>query len=184
MEKAQDIKDYIPKKATCGSIIITTQLPTFGKVTRNSTKLALPSLDANEGAELLLRSLDKKLEEVNENEKRLARKISAFVGGLPISLTTSGGYMGQSLMSLEVFMSNLDHSDEMWHEPVTPGVVDAGEYDKTLATVFDIALRNLSEGAHKLLNIMAFLNADMIPEEMLLTPHSNVSLQFLSQERR
>ncbi len=92
--------------------------------------------------------------------------------------------MGQSMMALDQFLNNLDHSDEMWVAPAEPSEVDAGAYDKTLATVFDIALEALSEPSRKLLDIMALLNANMIPEEMFLAQHRNVSLNFLSQENR
>ncbi|KAG4436843.1 hypothetical protein IFR05_007692 [Cadophora sp. M221] len=182
VEKAQVIKDYIPKKVTCGSIIITTQLPQLGKVTRNPVKLALPSLNSAQGAELLLRSLDKNSDDASEEEQRLARRISEFVRGLLLSITTSGGYMEQSMFVLDQFLTNLHESDAMWVNPVSPCVVDAGDYDKTLATVFDIALKALSESSRKLLDIIAFLNADMILEEMFLAQHRNASLRLLSQE--
>ncbi len=182
VEKAQDIRDYIPKKASCGAIIITTQLPNLAKVTRNPIKMALPSLEPSEGAELLLKSFDKSLSEATEEDRRTAQKISEFVGGLPLALTTSGGYMSQSILSLDQFFTSLGQSDAVWAEASSPGAVDAGDYDKTLATVFDLALSRLSSGAKSLLNILAFFNADLIPEEMLLAQHRDKSLQDLLRE--
>ena len=161
--------------------MVTTQIPNFDQITLVSLTLPLLSLSRTEGTRLLFRTLGR--EPKDEEEEDTASEISDFVGHLPLALTTIGGYITATMTTISEFLANLMASNAIWEETSGPGYADERTHSKNLGTVFDIALNDLSKDAQTLLNIFAFLNADKIPEEMLLYKHTDPSLQFLCQKR-
>ncbi|KAF6229946.1 hypothetical protein HO133_004283 [Letharia lupina] len=175
------IIDYIPRHATSGAILVTTQIPDFPQITQASLTWPLLSLSRTEGTRLLFRTLNRDAKD--DEEEVIASEISDFVGHLPLALTTIGGYIKATMTTVPEFLSSLLASNAIWEKSSGPGYADESTYSKSLSTVFDIASKNLSADAQTLLNVMAFLNPDMIPEEMLLYNHTDPSLQFLSQNK-
>lgn len=140
-----------------GAVIITTQLSYFPSITDCFEKRRMIPFGPEEGARCLFNYLQRK--PFDDGEESVARKISECIGGSPLALATVGGYLGPSKQSLRKF---LDHykSTRFSESTVKP-------YDLTLATVFDVALRELDDDARGVLEILAFLNPDEIPEEIL-----------------
>lgn len=81
------------------------------------------------------------------------------MGGLPLAITTIGGHIKQTGLTLSEFLRELKESNNSWS---SSGEFFVENYEKTLRTVFDIVLKKLKSGAQSLLHILAFLNPDCI----------------------
>ncbi|KAH7000615.1 hypothetical protein EDB80DRAFT_114451 [Ilyonectria destructans] len=162
------IKTYWPAYPH-GSVIVTTQ----NRVLKHSSTFSihLTPMTEEEGAHLLLRYLDHKDEQSNVflNDMENARAISKELEGLPIAIAHVAGYIDQLGRPLSYFL-------EQFRERRSASIVwlmdsrtsTTPQYDRTLDTVWDFALSALGEEARSLLDVLAMLNPDSIPEEMLL----------------
>ncbi|MCJ1246224.1 hypothetical protein MMC30_003430 [Trapelia coarctata] len=178
LEETDDLLTYLPTKPECkGSVIITTQKAHMMSVTDNFRKIPLQPLTSDDGAKLLFKSMDR--EPLNEQENSYALQISEWVGGLPLAIATIGGYMKLSSSSANRILARLQRSSKVW---ASSGEGAVSHYKKTLATVFDLALSELKPNTRHLIDIMAFLNPDHIPEEMLVLKQDSPGLQFLNDE--
>lgn len=177
VERARDIEPFIPRNPTRpGSIILTTQRPDMKQLTRVFRQLPLQSLNASDGSTLLLNYLGKA--SVDNEDLAKAYEISQFVGGLPLAITVIGGYMNMSNTTLAEFLGHLKRSSKIWGKKIYTNPVD--DYDHTLGAVFDVAVSELGEASLALIRLLAFLNPDAIPEQMLISDHRDESLAFLS----
>lgn len=109
----------------------------------------------------------------------MARKISEAVGGLPLAIAAVAGYVAR--FPLDKFLSSFQESSKFWAAEKRPVL---GQYDQTLNTVFNIALGDLEIDSRKLLDILAFLNPDKIPEGILRVSKTTMKpgLDFLNDE--
>lgn len=112
-------------------------------------------------------------------EFSVARKISEAVGGLPLAIAAVAGYVAR--FPLDKFLSSFQESSKFWAAEKRPVL---GQYDQTLNTVFNIALGDLEIDSRKLLDILAFLNPDKIPEGILRVSKTTMKpgLDFLNDE--
>jgi len=159
-----------------GSIIVTTQKAHMS-ITRDFPKMPLGPLPADIGSQLLFKIYEKTPKD--DLEESTAHEISTWVGGLPLAIVTLAGYMKCSSSSPAELFASLKRSSKSW---VSSGEGSILNYDKTLATVFNIALGELSENARHLVDILAYLNPDHVSEELLTSPHSLPTLKFLNDE--
>ncbi|PVH81623.1 hypothetical protein DL98DRAFT_489524 [Cadophora sp. DSE1049] len=178
LEDADLVDKFFPVNlAGHGSIIVTTQKAHMSQLTNDFKKIPLSPLTSDSGSNLLFKVLERapkgNLEEITTHE------ISTWVGGLPLALVTLGGYMKVSESSPTELFESLKRSSNSW---VSSGEGSIRNYDKTLATVFDIALGELSENARHLVDILAYLNPDHVSEELLTFPHSLPTLNFLNDK--
>jgi hypothetical protein len=162
-----------------GSIILTTQKSGAVQLTRSFDVFPVGSLSPDEGAILLLKYTN--LDNHDETQSAAAAKISQLVGGLPLALTTVGGYCGRSQYTLVELLHNLQSSLSIWS---CSGTSVDWAYEKTLQTVFDTALEELPRDARDLLEMLAFLNPDSIPEKMLMPPDGSNILHDLIQVKQ
>lgn len=152
-ELLETLEPYIPMHTrTRSSVIITTQLPKFPKINDDFSRIEVLSLDQDNSAQLLYKYLERAAKDDN---------IAEITGGLPLAVTTIAGYISESESSLEEFLEVMKRSSNAWQDSKNTCIRN---YDKTLGTVFDIALAELPENARKLINILAFLNPDCVPE--------------------
>lgn len=87
------------------------------------------------------------------------------MGGSPLALATVGGYVGPpSNYSLTDFLKDFNKKSHFWN---CEDVSTVRAYERSLATVFDIALDELDDDARKLLEVLAFLDPDGVPEDIL-----------------
>lgn len=156
-------------------MIITTQKSDFFPITENFTTIQIKDLTRDQGADLLFKCLRRNSK--NEDELEFARKISDLLGGLPLALTTIGGYLHQTGDAISDFFNYLKTSCNAW---VASASGPAKQYERTLATVFDIALKELPADARNLINILAFLDPDFIPEEPFTKQVGNDDYPFLA----
>ena len=169
-----DLAPYWPDNLNVrGAVIITTQISNFWPITDYFKMQKIDSFNAEEGARCLFRYLQR--DPIDHVEESVARKISESIGGSPLALATVGGYVGPK-QSLKDF---LDHyrSTRFSKSAVKP-------YNRTLATVFDVALNELDSDARNVLEILAFLNPDEIPEEMLHIKNPKPELAVLDQDNK
>ncbi|KAK7735795.1 hypothetical protein SLS63_003753 [Diaporthe eres] len=177
VEEAQTIDAFIPRNPSCrGAIIITTQRLVLRQLTETFSRIALGSLDDEAATNLLFKYLERKPRDSSEYDT--AFQISKFVGGLPLAIAVMGGYMMVSDSTLTEFLGHLNRSSKVWGAGGKGRYVQ--DYDHTLDTVFDLAIQELGVNSRRLVNILAFLNPDAIPEEMLVTKHPSEALEFLS----
>lgn len=156
---------------------MTTQRPRSRQITEVFHNIELQSFNQEVGAGLLFKYLER--QPVDEAEDNLARETSEIVGGLPLAIATIGGYINESESSVEEFLSVMKRSSNAWQDTQNTKMK---HYEKTLGTVFEIALKELPPASRKLINILAFLNPDSIPEEILLSPHEDKEVKFLSNK--
>ena len=186
-----DIARYMPDSLqdSNGSILLTTQTPNrFLPDARNVYRMQLDPLNREDGADMILRYLDRKVE--TDPERNLAREISAFVGGLPVAIGHVAGYVSFSDYSLEEVIETFQEwrkrsgvaTDE--EDDLPAAFREASfDYDLALMMVWEVILRELTEDARDLLNILAYLSAS-VPQDMLWRVHEDESLQFLDQRER
>ncbi|KAK0732045.1 P-loop containing nucleoside triphosphate hydrolase protein [Lasiosphaeris hirsuta] len=177
LEDGRLLETYIPENFHGGSILITTQHAHISAVTNNFYKLELQPLPTKAGSRLLFKILERGPK--NEEEETTAHEICTWVGGLPLAIVTVAGYLKCSASSAAEILASLRRSSTVW---ASSGVGAIRNYDKTLATVFDLALGKLGEHSRHFLQILAFLSPDGIPEDMLRQPHTLPSLSFLNDE--
>ncbi|KAL8897522.1 MAG: hypothetical protein Q9207_007174 [Kuettlingeria erythrocarpa] len=120
-------------------------------------------------------------EAADEAEADLARETSAIVGGLPLAIATIGGYIKESESFIVEFLQIMKRSSNAWEDTQH---IKMQHYEKTSGIVFDIALKELSKYPkdRKLVDILAFLNPDSIPEGILIAPHNSEEVDFLSSK--
>lgn len=178
VEDIRDLETYLPTETKSrGSVIVTTQRPKSRQITKEFYNIELQSFHEELGAKLLFKYLER--DPADETEKALACETSAIVGGLPLAIATIGGYINESESSVEEFLDIMKRSSNAWDDTQH---TKTKHYEKTLGTVFDIALKELPTGTRSLIDILAFLNPNSIPEGILIAPHDNEKVKFLSSK--
>ena len=146
-----------------GSVIITTQIAGFSPISESFKKVEVPSFTNDEGSICLFKYLER--DPLDGDERNSAKELSRLVGGSPLALATVGGYVGPpSNYSLTDFLKDFNKRSLFWN---CEDVSTVRAYERSLATVFDIALDELDDDARKLLDVLAFLNPDGVPENIL-----------------
>lgn len=178
LEDAKLVETYLPVNLSgSGSIIITTQKAHMSPLTNEFYKISLQPLLTSVGSTLLFKTIERGA--TDEQEEGTAHEISRWVGGLPLAIVTIGAYIKCSLSTPGEILASLQRSSQVW---ASSGEGSVRNYEKTLATVFDLALSELSDDSKHLIHLMAFLNPDNIPEDMLTQDHTLPSLGFLNNQ--
>jgi hypothetical protein len=177
-----DVKKYIPS-STAGSILMTTQSTDVKDM--SPSRLLIQAFDENDGSHLLLNYLnaEERMADGLEDRNEDAIKISNLVGGLPLAIAGIAGFIGRSKCSLPKYIEDFDQTSQCFKAWSGPGAFTHG-YDKSLATVFDIALGALTPEARSLMDCLCFLNPDQIQEDMLFRHHEDASLKFLHSSEK
>ncbi|KAK3384245.1 P-loop containing nucleoside triphosphate hydrolase protein [Lasiosphaeria ovina] len=160
-----------------GSIIITTQHAPISPIANDFSKLELPPLPHDSGSTLFFKVLDRPPKD--DDEASTAYEICEWVGGLPLAIVTVAGYVKCSDSSPTEIFASLQRSSRVWKSSGTGAVRN---YDKTLSTVFDLALKSIGEPSLHFLYLLAFLSPQGIPQDLLVHPHALPSLQFLNDQ--
>lgn len=116
--------------------------------------------------EVLRKCLGRNSVETEEDEQVL-RDVSEILGGLPLAIVHIGGYISETqykdnLASFGAFFKS------RWQQYAWSGPSVAEHYHKRLEIVWKLALDELPKNARKLIDVMAYLNPDAIPEEWIL----------------
>lgn len=138
-------------------------------------QLAVDYLDDVDGSELLLRQAHISEQDVEDDQRRLAREISTELGGCPLYLSLAQGFMALSQTTLEEYLdlvrirSNVlgNRSTNQWM------------YDRAADATHDSLIKTLDPGAVDLLYMLSFMNPENVSEGLLLIDHDDDSLDFL-----
>lgn len=154
----------MPTESRCdGTVLITCQKPEIPAWIDNTRIVSISPLDPDTAAMCIFKYLGR--EPFDENERELACRLADHVGCLPLAMATIGGYVKQSTMSLEEFFENIKHKATLWDK--ASKVQETQVYQRSLDSVFDKAFEDLPPAARELLNVLAFLDPDSIPEDVL-----------------
>ena len=149
---------YIPA-STQGSILITSRRRNMDVL--GSLSIAVEPFDTQSGANLLLSIIS------SQTEDDSAREISDFLGGLPLAIVMAGKYMTVSDITPAEYL-------QMIKDQNTTRFLN--DREETLQNVFDSTLASLTPDARNLVDCMAFLEPDNIPEEMFLQERESTLL--------
>lgn len=161
-EGAALIKKFWPS-GNRGAIIVTTQNPHLAHLTRS--KIHLQPMSPNEGSVLIQNFLNR-----GRSEQEAAQLLSTTLGGLPLAIAHFAGFVARSQCPLDQICDSLNNrmkSSKVWRMENTELPV---AYEHTLSTVWDMAFKRLSPDSSKLLEFLAFLNADQVPVDMFVGP--------------
>ena len=149
-------------------MILTTQLSECNPITEVFKRIPIKKFDSADASNLLFRCLDR--DPRDDDEVEAAKSVADVVDGLPLAIATIGGYIQQSEISIPAFLDHVKRSSKAWE---ASAIGPAKRYERTLQTVFDIALGELVNQPYHpdmMINVLAFLNPDGIPLE-IFTAH-------------
>ena len=158
-----DVTSFIPPHwpASAHSSVIHTgrNIQTFedGYV---SEKLSLKPFEDTEGASLVSWMLDSTLP-LSEKDESAALKLAHKYHGLPLALRQAAAFMKRKSCYLAQFLELNARIEEELHDTPVPG------YDKTLGTVWEISALHLEPLSKDLLDVLAWLDPDGIPAEII-----------------
>jgi hypothetical protein len=155
------LADYWPQGS--GSILITSRDPLAKSMfTRRSSGLDLGPLTQQDSISLF----NHLTANISESEDGIAQKVSDFLGGVPLAISQMAGVIRrQDLTMSEFFELYMDHEE---HASLYETKFDTNlvTYKHSLSTVW--ALEELKPQSRQLLELMSFVDPDVIGEEMLM----------------
>lgn len=147
-------------------------------------------MDVEEGSDMLLSHLARDVghDAPTPEDKGMARKLCAELGGLPLAITQIGAFVrsGEWTLAevLELFKTH--NTGVLFAEEEKPSGLKY--YGHTLASVWNMTLGNFDEQTQTLLAIVAFLDPSSIPEELFQFPEALVQnipkLSLIQGERK
>ena len=178
--------DYLPE-GTKGHTLLTTRAQAMGGLAR---KVELDTMEAEEGAELLLRRAGiikegATLERASTADRAAAIDIVRAMDGLPLALDQAGAYIEETNESVSNYLSIYQQQRAALlnrRGGLVPGHPDS------VATTWSLAFEHV-EGANpaaiELMRFCAFLAPDAIPEELISegAPHLGSVLQPVVADR-
>jgi hypothetical protein len=162
VEEASTIQNFWPA-GTRGAIIVTSQNSQLVHLTQDD--IDLQPMPSKEGSALIQRYLRR-----GGSEQAAAEGLSKELGGLPLAISHFAGYVANSRCTIEQISESYRQrykSSQIW---IASPTASTSGYAHTLATVWDLTWRRLSSDARKLLELMAFLNPDSMPERLFIGP--------------
>jgi hypothetical protein len=148
-ERPADVVPYLPTHG--GWLIVTSRNHSWGAL---GETYQLPTLDDDEASEFLAARIG--------GSKTELKELSQALGGLPLALEQAAAYIEKTRISIQRYIGLL-------HKDIEPLLSrgDLAFYSNRADVVFGIALERLrqrSSAAAEMLEILAFLGADEIPE--------------------
>ena len=173
VDNADLLSEFWPPTGSSGSILITSR-DNMAKspLYQVSHGIDLPPLSNKDAAELLLKLTWR--EDVPE-EQQLSLSVAEKLGELPLALTQMAGVMNRQSISFADFLSRYEEEEtrgSLFSLSFQPSH-KRSNYGHTLASVW--ALENLRDSSG-LLDVMAFLDPDSIPEKFLKGAVGQLSL--------
>lgn len=101
-----------------------------------------------------------------------AFRLSMVLGGLPLALAQIAGYISTIGCSVEEFLEMFEETQHSSGDIISGLDSTDFNYDHTLATVWDLTLAKLDPKSFFLLQLMAYLDPDCIPEALFTSPES------------
>lgn len=179
VEDFNDLARYMPVECRSEStIIVTTQLSDTPQWIGSACTLQVAALNPGTAAECIFKYSSR--EASSDEEREIACDLAEHVGCLPLAMATIGGYVKVSQSSLSEFFENVKHKATLWE--TAPRIQEVPGYSKSLVKVFDKAFEALTAPARELLNILAFLDPDCIPEEIFTKAIEDSQLNMIKDK--
>lgn len=176
VESFADLSRYMANESRCdGAVIVTTQSPTVPAWMENVRINQVAVLNRTTAADCIFRYLDR--DPRDEEEHEVACQLAEHVGCMPLAMATIGGYVKQSQLELAEFYENIKVKATLWVK--APAIQENSGYSRNLRTVFDKAFEDLEPATRELLNILAFLDPDSIPETIFASAIEERLFKFI-----
>ncbi|MGB8344931.1 MAG: FxSxx-COOH system tetratricopeptide repeat protein [Ktedonobacteraceae bacterium] len=166
------IADFLPSDAA-GDILITTRLQALGAIAQS---IEVEKMGLDEGMVFLLRRAkllapDLTLDQAMPEQQAQAAEIVAVLDGLPLALDQAGAYLEETRCGLSHYLDlYATHRKELLLRRGRPPV----DHPEPVATTWALSFQKVEQesiAAADLLRLLAFLNPEAIPEE-IITPGS------------
>ena len=105
--------------------------------------------------------------DISVDDQIESQRISRVLGGLPVAIAHVAGYIHKSHVSLSEFSAIYKKRDQSWRIWSQNCRAWNYQYDRSLNTVWEIALTELTPAAREMVNILSMLSPDNIPESIL-----------------
>ena len=164
------ITDYIPYTGN-GSVLVTSRDP-FAKehFFSNGSGIDLEPLSVDESASLLRKLITQTEKAQNANEQDASIKLATELDGLPLAMTQMAGFIRRRHLLMREFV-DLYTTDARYAEIHHVGnPVQDHRYGYTLATAYNF--QGLGPHATRLLQLLAFMNADRVREDIFVNPQA------------
>jgi hypothetical protein len=176
------IEAYIPSNMATsnGSVLIITRTTELEPqpIPTNYFRITLNEMPIEELQRLLIQSLHPSLKHERvyyHPEWKVAGEI-ANLSGLPLAVSQIAGYVRASGCTLAEFM---ELWTEWWKNNRSSRTNNAF-WNPALEVIWDFGVNELGQDASKLLNILAFMNSEGIPKELLMIDSTLPGLRFLN----
>ncbi|KAI1845653.1 hypothetical protein JX266_008264 [Neoarthrinium moseri] len=146
------------------AIIFTSQFEQHKHKIDADASLPLKSLDTEQSIELLRKCLGRETDNVDDEDQKVLEEVSDMLGGLPLAIAHIGAYISESKRNISYFR---DFFEANWQKSAwsSPSLTETNE--RILDIVWQLALNELPPNARQLIDVMAYLNPDVIPEDWL-----------------
>ena len=184
-----DILEYLPTDPlkTHGSILITARNSNLSFLASlKCQSMELGALNLEESRQLLLLSMQPKLDRrqlKSHPEYKLAGEIATLAERLPLALAHIAGYLQESKCTLTDFVQLWNERRRHTKAIAQQSTLPIHSTHRALETVWNIGLREVTIDARELLNILAFLDSEIIQRSLLVDKHEEPALDFLHSDQ-
>lgn len=183
LDNADDLEmvsDFFPFERR-GCVLLTTRAHATGRL---AGRIDVDEMPVQEGVLFLLRraglaSADSSLSAVEENDVRIAERITRELGGLPLALDQAGAFIEETPSSLAEFESLYAQEGER----LRAASFDSTDKHPPVSVTFSLAFQsvvNASEAAGILIQLCSFLGSEGIPEELFIKGAKELPVRFQS----
>lgn len=158
-----------------GSILITSRNPLAGQANFGDiTGIDLPPMSADDAGNFL-QMTSHRVTEPNSLDK--CAMIVDRLGRLPLAIVQMANVIRNKHLSLDEFIEYYDHDAKRFQEAPIPGLTK----QQTIASIWNI--ESLPPPAVALLQVLSMLDADMIPEDILVTGAPDADLDNFPKDK-
>jgi hypothetical protein len=141
--------------------------------------MEIEPLNKDDSARLLLSVLH--LEDDATNRK-IAQDIGQELDGLPLALSQMAGFMLQTSCPLDEFLQLYRARDNYIKLQSSSTAIDKMHYQLTLENVWDMSISRLDQSSKNILEVIALLDADGIPETLFKDTANIPDLAFMDSD--
>ncbi len=171
LDNVDDLKmiiDFLPMQSE-GNVLLTTRLQASGSLTKN---IEVEKMEMQEGMLFLLRrakmlTSDASLAQSRQAVQNQAEEIVNTLGGLPLALDQAGAYIEETRCGLQGY---LDLYRTRRKELLRRRGTQSTDHPQPVTTTWSLSFEQIQEHspAADLLRLCAFLQAEAIPEEIII----------------
>jgi hypothetical protein len=141
--------------------------------------MEIEPLNKDDSARLLLSVLHLKDDATN---RKIAQDIGQELDGLPLALSQMAGFMLQTSCPLDEFLQLYRARDNYIKLQSSSTAIDKMHYQLTLENVWDMSISRLDQSSKNILEVIALLDADGIPETLFKDTANIPDLAFMDSD--